>query len=204
MVKFTHDGKTGFAVSGMDGRIPMARWIPQLRRAAFAIQQRIADGYRASRVAGTRWLLPARSPQYIRWKLRQVGHNRRGHLFEGIQTVLDTVTLWTLAPLKGKAIFSTRVNFSETLFRDQLVYIKPYERSKVPGGRILQLAASWVAAQEAILRAWEVKTLEAIEASRASTPGRGGASGAARKIKAAADKQQRVRDVVDRAARRTR
>lgn len=155
MITFSRSGPTSFRVSGMTSAIPAGAWAGQLMAAAARLQRRIADGYRSQRVAGTRWLLPAMNPQYIRWKHRVVGHNRRGHLFEGIQGVLDNVQLWTLSSLSGSKVLSARINMSESIFRSQLDYIKHYEKSKVPGARILHLADSWIRAEETKLREWE-------------------------------------------------
>lgn len=155
MITFSRSGPTSFRVSGMTSAIPAGAWAGQLMAAAARLQRRIADGYRAQRVAGTRWLLPAMNPQYIKWKRRVVGHNRRGHLFEGIQNVLDSSQLWRLGRLVGKGSYSSTINLSETVFRQQLGYIRYYERAKVPGGRILHLADSWIRAEESRLRRWE-------------------------------------------------
>lgn len=155
MITLVRSGPTSFRATGMDASISRIAWASQLMGVATRLQRKVADAYRGQRVAGTRWLLPALNPQYIRWKLRKVGHNRRGHLFEGIQGVLDNVQLWTLSSLSGSKVLSARINMSESIFRSQLDYIKHYEKSKVPGARILHLADSWIRAEETKLREWE-------------------------------------------------
>lgn len=157
-VRLTLVGQTRVKVDGIaSSPIPASVWKRRLEKSGFDLQGKVADSFAAQKVAGSRALkrntsFVGKTP-YDAWKVKQGFDGRRGHKTRFLQNTLNTATLYYVRVYK----VSAEIVMTEARLHATVPYAEYYEEAKVQGGQILALARSWVAAEEAKLRAWEAQ-----------------------------------------------
>lgn len=147
-------------VTGMDtSHVSALRWRRAMTRIAEEIQARIYAAYRTERNAQGQWFR-ANTPKWNRYKVKKGYAPERGQMLRRIVGTLRREPLFTISSIiDGRAV----ITFDERRLITRWPHAYNYAVSKVPGRRILQVNALWLARASRWVKALDAEA-QALEA----------------------------------------
>lgn len=149
-------------VSGMSDDVPASVWFAALERMGALVQGRVRYSYGRERAKDVVRFRP-NSPKWNAYKAKKGYDSRRGHMERRINRALGREPFYRVTAVRGGV---ARIVFVEEALYDRQPHARWYAKLKVPGGRILQLNAGWLARALAPVQAVDARRQREEQAKR--------------------------------------